>query len=103
MSLPGFFLALLMLWLLASKVQWLPPGGLRDPLNHDRMSPLNQLLDYTRHLIVPVTVLTFGALAGLQRITRANMVETLGQQFITTARAKGLSDKPVILEHGLHN
>ncbi|MDB5291346.1 MAG: binding-protein-dependent transport system inner rane component [Phycisphaerales bacterium] len=103
MSLPGFFLALLMLWLLASKVQLLPPGGLRDPLNHDRMSPLNQLLDYVRHLIVPVTVLTFGALAGLQRITRANMVETLGQQFITTARAKGLSETSVIFKHALRN
>ncbi|MDB5172030.1 MAG: binding-protein-dependent transport system inner rane component [Phycisphaerales bacterium] len=103
MSLPGFFLALLLLWLFASRVQWLPPGGLRDPLNHDQMSVVNQSLDYLRHLIIPVVVLTFGALAGLQRIARANMVETLGQQFITTARAKGLSEMSVIFKHALRN
>jgi ABC-type dipeptide/oligopeptide/nickel transport system permease component len=103
MSLPGFFLALLLLWLFASKVQWLPPGGLRDPLNHDQMSGVDQAFDYLRHLIIPVIVLTFGALAGLQRITRANMVETLGQQFITTARAKGLSEASVIFKHALRN
>jgi peptide/nickel transport system permease protein len=103
MSLPGFFLALLLLWLFASRVQWLPPGGFRDPLNHDLMSPTGRFLDYLRHLIIPVTVLTFGALAGLQRIARANMVETLGMQYITTARAKGVSEPLVIFKHALRN
>lgn len=103
MSLPGFFLALLLLWLFASRVQWLPPGGLRDPLNHDQMSATGQLLDYLRHLIVPVVVLTFGGLAGLQRVVRANMVETLGQQYIVTARAKGLPQWNVLLKHALRN
>src|SRR5258708_33381664 len=59
MSMPSFFLALLLLWLLASKVQLLPPGGLRD-LDHDSYSRLNQFADYARHLIVPIVVLTFG-------------------------------------------
>ena len=103
MSLPGFFLALLILWLFASRVQWLPPGGLRDPLNHDHMSATGQLLDYLRHLIVPVVVLTFGGLAGLQRVVRANMVETLGQQYIVTARAKGLPEWNVLLKQALRN
>jgi peptide/nickel transport system permease protein len=103
MSLPGFFLALLLLWLFASKMQWLPPGGLRDQLHHDQMTTAGQALDYLRHLIVPVTVLTFGGLAGLQRVTRANMVEMLGQQFVVTARAKGLSESKVVLKHALRN
>jgi peptide/nickel transport system permease protein len=103
MSLPGFFLAFVLLWLFASKVQWLPPGGLRDQLRHDQMTTWEQFLDYAHHLIVPVIVLTFGALASLQRITRANMLETLRQQYITTARAKGLSERKVIFKHALRN
>jgi peptide/nickel transport system permease protein len=103
MSLPGFFLGLLILWIFASRVHWLPPGGLRDPLAHDGMSVLRGGLDYLHHLIVPVVVLTFGALAGLQRIARANMVETLGQQYIVTARAKGLSESTILIKHALRN
>jgi peptide/nickel transport system permease protein len=102
MSLPGFFMALVILWLFASKVHWLPAGGLKD-LDHDRMSFGGRSADYARHLIVPVIVLTFGALASLQRITRGNMLEVLRQQYITTARAKGLSEKSVIYKHALRN
>lgn len=102
MSLPGFFMALILLWLLASRSQVLPPGGLRS-LDHDRMTPFGQLLDYARHLVIPVTVLTFGALASLQRVTRGNMLEVLRQQYVTTARAKGLSETTVIYKHALRN
>lgn len=102
MSLPGFFLALLLLWLFASRTRWLPPGGLTDA-DHDRMPAWRQGLDYLHHLILPVIVLAFGALASLQRITRANMLETLGQQYVLTARAKGLSERTVIFKHALRN
>ena len=102
MSLPGFFMALVILWLFASKVHWLPAGGLKD-LDHDKMSFWGQVGDYARHLIVPVIVLTFGALASLQRITRGNMLEVLRQQYITTARAKGLDERKVIYKHALRN
>ena len=54
-------------------------------------------------LILPVTVLAFGALAELQRITRGNMLETLRLQYVTTARAKGLSETKVIYKHALRN
>jgi len=102
MSMPSFFLALLLLWLLASKVQILPPGGLRD-LDHDSYTFWRQLTDYARHLIVPIVVLTFGALASLQRVMRGNMLETLRLQYVTTARAKGLSENRVIYKHALRN
>jgi peptide/nickel transport system permease protein len=103
MSLPAFFLGLVLLWLFASKVQWLPPGGLRDQLRHDQMTNWQAFLDYLHHLIVPVVVLTFGALASLQRISRASMLETLGQQYIVTARAKGLTESKVVFKHALRN
>ena len=103
MSLPGFFLALVLLWLFASRAHWLPPGGLRDPINHDNLSAWGRFLDYAHHLILPVTVLAFGALAELQRISRGNMLETLRMQYVTTARAKGLSERKVIYKHALRN
>lgn len=103
MSMPGFFLALLLLWIFASHFQWLPPGGLRDPLRHDQMSFAGRMLDYAHHLIVPVVVLAVGALAELQRITRGNMLETLRMQYIMTARAKGLDERKVIYKHALRN
>lgn len=102
MSLPGFFLALLLLWIFSGMLGWLPAGGLKN-VDHDRMSVLGQLGDYAVHLIIPVFVLAFGALAGLQRITRGNMLEVLRQQYITTARAKGLPENRVIYRHALRN
>lgn len=102
MSTPGFFLALLLLWLFASRLAWLPPGGLRS-LDHESMSVVRQVGDYAAHLVVPVVVLTIGALAGLQRIMRGNMLEVLRQQYVTTARAKGLDEKRVIYKHALRN
>lgn len=102
MSMPGFFMALLLLWIFASTVQWLPPGGMTS-LDHAKLSTWGKMMDYARHLAIPVAVLTFGALAGMQRITRANMLETLRLQYITTARAKGLSERTVIFKHALRN
>ena len=103
MSLPGFFLALVLLWLFASRWQIIPPGGLRDPIAHEGYSTWGKLLDYAHHLILPVTVLAFGALAELQRITRGNMLETLRMQYVTTARAKGLDERKVVYKHALRN
>jgi peptide/nickel transport system permease protein len=102
MSAPGFFMALMLLWILASHYHLLPPGGLRS-IDHDQMSGGQKMVDYLMHLIVPVIVLTFGALASLQRIMRGNMLEVLREQYITTARAKGLDEKRVIYKHALRN
>jgi peptide/nickel transport system permease protein len=102
MSLPTFFMALLLLWIFAGELGWLPPGGLTS-LDHDAMSWPQRMLDYGIHLIVPVIVLTFNALAGLQRVMRGNMLETLRQQYVVTARAKGLPENRVLYKHALRN
>jgi peptide/nickel transport system permease protein len=101
MSMPSFFLALLLLWIFASHFRILPPGGLRDPVNHETFSTWGKLQDYALHLVVPIVVLAFGALAELQRICRGNMLEVLRTQYVTTARAKGLSETRVIYKHAL--
>ncbi|MBN1342041.1 MAG: ABC transporter permease [Phycisphaerae bacterium] len=102
MSLPSFFSALLLLYIFSAELNWLPSGGLRS-VNHDELSPAGRIADYAKHLVIPVVVLSFMALAGLQRITRGNMLEVLRQQYITTARAKGLSEHRVIYKHALRN
>lgn len=102
MSLPGFFMALLLLWIFAGVLGWLPPGGLTS-LDHETWGFFRRMQDYAWHLIVPVVVLTFGSLASLQRIMRGNMLETLRQQYVTTARAKGLSENRVLYKHALRN
>ena len=102
MSLPGFFLALILLWLAAGVWDVLPAGGLKSA-TYDDMSAAGKVLDIAWHLVIPGLVLTIGGLAGLQRITRGNMLEVLRQQYVTTARAKGLPESRVIYRHALRN
>jgi peptide/nickel transport system permease protein len=102
MSTPGFFLALLLMWIFSGMLGLLPAGGLTS-MDHDRLSVAGKLADYAAHLAIPTVVLSVGALASLQRITRGNMLEVLRQQYIVTARAKGLSERRVIYRHALRN
>jgi peptide/nickel transport system permease protein len=71
--------------------------------DYDTLSFFGRIGDRALHLILPVIVLTVGALAGLQRISRGNMLEELRKQYIVTARAKGLPEHKVIYRHALRN
>jgi len=102
MSLPGFFLALLMLYFLGSEFGLLPIGGLKSS-DYDQLTALGKVGDMAVHLVIPTTVLSIGGLASLQRIMRGNMLEVLRMQYITTARAKGLPEGRVIYKHALRN
>ncbi len=99
---PTFWLALLLMILFGVQLGWLPISGLRS-LNYEYLSFGNQILDQVKHLILPVFLSAFGGLAGLSRYTRANMLEVIRQDYITTARAKGLSERVVIYKHALRN
>ncbi|MBW2039622.1 MAG: ABC transporter permease, partial [Deltaproteobacteria bacterium] len=66
-------------------------------------SPWGMFLDRARHLLLPVLVSAFGGLAGLSRYMRSSMLEVIHQDYITTARAKGLSEGKVIYKHALRN
>jgi peptide/nickel transport system permease protein len=107
MSLPSFFLALLLMYLVYVShgvpfVSGIPVGGMVSP-NYDSLSWPAQIGDRAAHMIIPVTVLTVGALAGLQRISRGNMLEELRKQYVLTARAKGLPENKVVYKHALRN
>ncbi|MHC4441306.1 MAG: ABC transporter permease [Planctomycetota bacterium] len=102
MSFPSFFSALILLYIFSSVLGVLPPGGMYS-IDYHRLSLGGKMVDVARHLVIPVIVLVMLAMARLQRITRGNMLEILGQQYIRTARAKGLPEHRVIYKHALRN
>lgn len=101
-AMPTFWLALLLMYLFGVKLDWLPISGLHS-LGSDQLGPLAWLWDLAKHLVLPVGIATFGSLAGLSRYMRSTMLEVIRQDYITTARAKGLSERVVIYKHALRN
>jgi peptide/nickel transport system permease protein len=101
-AVPTFWLALLLMILFGVHLGWLPISGLRS-LNSEYLPPGMALWDLVKHLILPVLLAAFGGLAGLSRYMRANMLEVIRQDYILTARAKGLSERAVIYRHALRN
>jgi len=99
---PDFWLALLLMILFGVQLGWLPISGLRS-LNWEYLSVWKQQWDLLSHLILPIAVATFGGLAGLSRYMRQSMLETVRQDYVQTARAKGLSERVVIGKHALRN
>jgi peptide/nickel transport system permease protein len=99
---PDFWLALLLMILFGVQLGWLPISGLRS-LNWEYLSFWRQQADFLSHLALPVLVATFGGLAGFSRYMRQSMLEVIRQDYIQSARAKGLSERVVIGKHALRN
>jgi peptide/nickel transport system permease protein len=102
LSMPSVFYSLLML-LFAAKTGWFPIGGNRDQINWDFMSTGERLVDTLWHLVLPATVLGTIQTAQYMRQMRGEMIETLSQDYIRTARAKGLGPGLVLFRHALGN
>ncbi len=101
-AMPGFWLALLLMLLFGIHLGWLPISGITS-LDYDTLSPTGKVIDVASHLAMPLFIYTFGSLAGLSRFMRSAMLEVLRQDYILTARAKGLSLWTVIFKHALRN
>jgi peptide/nickel transport system permease protein len=101
-AVPTFWLALLLMYFFGVKLGWLPISGLHT-LGSQHWGFLQRTWDLAKHLVLPVAVASFGSLAGLSRFMRSTMLEVIGQDFITTARAKGLPERTVIFRHALRN
>ncbi len=99
---PDFWLALLLMILFGVQLGWLPISGLRS-LNWEYLSFWRQQIDFLSHLALPVLVATFGGLAGFSRYMRQSMLEVIRQDYIQSARAKGLAERVVIGKHALRN
>jgi len=103
-SLPNFWVAMILIRYLAGGefLDLFPVVGLvSDGIGTLPLS--GQIANVAWHLVLPVTVLTYGGLAFLSRFARAQMLEVIRQDYIRTARAKGLSERVVILKHALRN
>lgn len=99
---PSFWLALLLMDFFGVRLGLFPIAGLKS-LGHEYFSAWRQVADVLHHLVLPVFVSAFGGLAGFSRYMRGNMLEVIRQDYILTARAKGLSEKAVIFRHALRN
>jgi peptide/nickel transport system permease protein len=95
LSIPSFWLGTLLILFVALKLRWLPPFGY-TPFFDD---PLQNL----RNLALPALTLGFSMTAVVMRMTRSSMVEVLGEEFVKTARAKGLIERRVLYGHALKN
>jgi peptide/nickel transport system permease protein len=101
-AIPTFWLALLLMIFFGVNLSWLPISGIRS-LNYEYLPAGAAFWDLIKHLILPVLLSAFGGLAGLSRYMRSNMLEVIRQDYIMTARAKGLSERVVIYKHALRN
>ncbi|SPF45593.1 Oligopeptide transport system permease protein AppB [Syntrophobacter sp. SbD1] len=103
-SLPSFWVAVLLIMFLGGGDFWdiFPVYGISS-VGNETMGLLPWLLDRMWHLVLPVTCLTYGGLAYLSRLTRAGMLEVVREDYVRTARAKGLSERVVIFKHAFRN
>jgi peptide/nickel transport system permease protein len=98
---PEFFLGMLFLAFLGAKLGWFPTGGVTDPAAH--YSGFSAIVDRGRHLVLPVATLTLGYLGSYSLVMRTSMLDTLREDYLTTARAKGLRDRDVMRRHAVPN
>jgi peptide/nickel transport system permease protein len=101
-SLPSFWIALLLMKLLSVKLDLLPLFGMTSD-DYLQLSTAGRVMDRVRHMIMPVSVLTYGELAMYARYSRSAASEAIRQDFITTARAKGAGDAVVLWHHTFRN
>ncbi|HJN76735.1 MAG TPA: ABC transporter permease [Myxococcota bacterium] len=102
-SMPSFWLALMLQLILTLKFPILPTSGMVDAVMYDYMSPGEQILDRMKHLILPGVALSIARAAGIARYMRSSLLEVIRQDYIRTARAKGLPEWKVIVKHGMRN
>ncbi|MCJ7840857.1 ABC transporter permease [Lederbergia sp. NSJ-179] len=101
MATPSFFLGLILIKFFAVDLGWFPAGGMiTTGSNH---TGWEYVKDVGQHMILPVLVLTMLGIGGLARYFRTNMLEVIRQDFVRTARAKGLKEKAVVYKHALRN
>lgn len=108
-SMPGFWLALMLVLtfsLYARNVWelpiWFPPSDMTSA-NYDLLSPGERFADRVWHLVLPTLALSLALTAGIARFMRGSMLEVVRQDFVRTARAKGLPERVVVFRHALRN
>jgi len=101
-AVPTFWLALMCMYYFGVVKGWLPISGLKS-YNYDQLTYMGKVWDILHHAFLPVVLSVFGGLAGLSRFARNSMLEVLGEDYVTSARARGLSEGRVVFKHALKN
>src|SRR5208283_3590793 len=101
-SMPTFWLALIMMIVFGVSLGWLPIAGIQS-IDISGMSFFGRIVDQAKHLIMPICLSAFTGLAALSRYSRSSMLEVIRQDYIRTARAKGLKESEVIFRHAVRN
>ncbi len=101
-ALPVFVAALYLQLLFAVKLEWLPLMGIHSP-DYEQLSPFGKAWDVFRHALMPMLCFTYGSLAYETRFIKSNMEEVIRQDYIRTARAKGVGPVRVIVQHAFRN
>ena len=113
-AMPTFWLGIMLITVFAGGLHWLPSGGMTTPRSSPPFGsndywvyfgkePITALLDLGKHLIAPVITLVAVSVAGDSRFVRASMLEALSQDYVRTAKAKGLPARSVTFKHALRN
>ncbi len=100
-SMPSFFMAMILLFVFVINLGWFPFSGMVDPKLD--LTGFAYTLNLAHHMVLPVVVIALGAIASLVRYVRNAMLEVLKQDYIRTAKSKGLKDKVVIYRHAFRN
>ena len=100
-SIPSFWFALLLVALFSNKLGWLPSVGMSSISGN--LTGTAKILDLVKHLILPVFALSFTEMAYWMRYQRAALLENLSQDYVRTARSKGLKESTVVWRHAFRN
>ena len=101
-AIPGFWLALMLMYWTGVAYDWLPISGLHS-LDYGKMGWLGKIVDTLKHILLPVFISGLSGLAGISLFVRNGMLDVLHQDYITTARAKGLTENTIVYGHALRN
>ncbi|HVJ33542.1 MAG TPA: microcin C ABC transporter permease YejB [Terriglobia bacterium] len=103
-AIPSFLFAILLVVVFAggSYLHWFPLNGLVSG-NWQTLSPLDKVLDYLWHMVLPITAMVVGSFAGLAMLTKNGFIDQINQQYVVTARAKGASERRVLYGHVFRN
>lgn len=106
LSIPNLVLAPILIWIFALKLGWFPVAtwGAKPPYLWGIFPSIEQMnLNYFKHAVLPVFALGTSSAAGIARLTRASLLQVINEDYIRTARAKGLREQTVIIVHALKN
>jgi len=101
-SMPYFLIGMLLLLVFATTLGWFPTSGMFT-IGATYASPIDKLADFCRHLVLPVATVALGLVGQYSILMRSSIVDTLSEDYVSTARAKGLTERRILRTHALPN